>query len=117
MLSNLQQPKVDLKSKRLDTLQDFKVDYSFKVEEPKFPLGKLIILGFLRKAAIDLTTHQGGEYGFLEYDKPGATDLTKLNTSQLEGLSINILDCERDFAKLDHLANRSSKCSSKNFTA
>ena len=117
LLKILPKLKDSLQSIKLDNLQDFEVDYSFEVEEPQSPLGKHIIKEFCKKAAIDLTTQRGREYGFSEYSEPRATDLTKLSKNQLDGLPTNNLDCERDLAKFDHLAKRSASCSSKKFTA
>ena len=109
----------DLKAKRMDTLQNYHIEYSFQPEEPVSPVELYILGEFCTKAAVDLATQRGKEYGFSTEtgSAPRATVLTSLTEEDLEGLPSNNLDCERDLAKFDKLAARSAACSNRKFTA
>ena len=48
---------------------------------------------------------------------PRATELHKLQPSDLEGLPTNNLECERDLSEFDKLARRSAASSNRKFTA
>ena len=61
-------------------------------------LSEYTVLGeFCQQAARDLATQRGREYGFgSSVAPPRATELHKLKPEDLESLSTNNLDCERD---------------------
>ena len=118
LLQLLPQLKKDLEKGILVTLSKFEVNYSFMINKPLPNLEKLILQKSSEKAAVDLTTQRGREYGFCEVEQnPCATDLTKLTKKQLDYLPTNNLDCERDLSKFDYLAKQSARSSAKNFTA
>ncbi|KAK6179055.1 hypothetical protein SNE40_011501 [Patella caerulea] len=108
----------DLSTNSLDTLCNYQVNYSFEVSEPLSAIEKHILSLCSNKAAADLATQRGREYGFgPESDASSrATALHKLEPSLLEFLPTDNLDCERDLAKFDKLAQRSAACSNKRFT-
>ena len=118
LLQLLPQLKKDLQKGILQNLSKFEVNYSFTIDKPLSNLERRILQKFFEKAAVDLTTQRGREYGFCEVEQnPYATDLTKLSKKQLDHLPTNNLDCERDLSKFDYLAKRSASSSAKNFTA
>ena len=91
--------KDDLASSKMDTLCEFKIDYSFQVEQPDSPLSHYILKRFCEKAAINLTNQRGREYGFADGEaekEPRATVLSQIDLAALEGLPTNNLECERD---------------------
>ena len=107
----------DLSVNILETLHDFKVNYSFDVLEPTSPIEKHILNLCSIKAASNLATQRGREYGFGPGDASSrATALHTLDPSLLPYLPTDNLDCERDLAKFDKLAQRSAACSNKTFT-
>ena len=109
----------DLSAASLETLSDYKVNYSFEPPEPLSAVEKHILDLCSRKAAQDLATQRGREYGFgPEADSSSrATAIHKLDPAVLPYLPTDNLDCERDLAVFDKLAQRSASCSNKTFTA
>ena len=108
----------DLSGKNLETLADFHVNYSFVPTEPDTAVEKHFLGRFCLKAAEDLATQRGREYGFgSNQDKASrATFLQSIDPTTLTYLPTNNLDCERDLAVFDKLARRSAACSNKKFT-
>ena len=95
LLQLLPQLKKDLEKGILETLSKFDVNYFFMIDKPSSNLKRLILQKFSEKAAVDLTTPRGREYGFCEVKQnPRVTDLTKLTMKQLDHLSSNNLDSE-----------------------
>ena len=87
--------------------------------EPTSSVEKYILGLVCVKAASDLATQRGREYGFgPQVDVSGrATSLHTLDPAKLRFLPKNNLDCERDLAIFDKLAARSASCSNHKFTA
>ena len=117
LLPIMSQLKLDLESLKMNTLVEFEVDFSFKVDEPDSVLTKHILEEFCKQAAIDLITQRGREYGFTEHEKSRATNINEIPKEQVDYMPVNILDCERDLVKFNQLAKRSAMCSSKKFKA
>ena len=117
LLAILPQLKLNLESLKMNTLVEFEVDFSFKVDEADSVLGKHISKKFCKQATIDFMTQQGREYGFAEHEKSSATNISEILKEQVDYMAVNNLDCERDLVKLDQLAKRSVMCSSEKFTA
>ena len=113
----LPQLNLDLESLKMNTLVEFEVFFSFKVDEPDSVLGKVILKEFWKQAAIDLTTQRGEEWGFAEHEKSRATDINEIPKEQVDYMPVNNLDCERDLAKSNQLPKQSAMWSSKKFTA
>jgi len=109
----------DLSAGILDTLSAYKVKYSFEVKEPSSDIEKHIVNLCAKKAAADLATQRGREYGFgLDEDASmRATAIHELDASVLEYLPTDNLYCEKDLTVFDKLAQRSAACSNKKFTA
>lgn len=105
----------DLCDKRLDTLRNFKVDYSFEIPSIDSNIVRCLIDNFCVQASSDLKTQKGREYGFGNDKKLRATDLSSLSQSELKGLPCNNLVCERELGKVDYLLSTSSKTSPKHF--
>ena len=119
LLTILPQLYNDLVDGNLDTLKEYHVSYSFDPEEPESVVGQHILSAFSKRAASDLATQRGREYGFGTQAgvSSRATILNTLSAADLVGLPTNNLDCERDLAKFDKLAARSAACSNRKFTA
>ena len=101
----------------MNTLVEFEVDFSFKVDKPDSVLGTHILKQFCKQAAIDFTTQRGREYGFAKHEKSRATNINEIPKEQVDYMPVNNLDCERDLGKFNQLVKRSAMCSSKKFTA
>ena len=119
LLTILPQLYQDLSTKSLDTLSKYEVDYSFKVSEPTSLVEKHVLGLVCTKAASNLATQRGREYGFgPQLNVSGrATALHTLDPSKLQFLPTDNLDCERDLAIFDKLAARSASCANHKFTA
>jgi hypothetical protein len=115
LLEVLPKLQSDLSMGKMDTLEKYTVEYSFDVNEPRSPLGLLILQRFCEKAAEDLTRQRGREYGF-SLDPKRATDLTNVPAEVCEKLPVHNLDCERDLSVMDKIANRAAACSNRKFT-
>ncbi len=102
----------DLTAKRLDTLDEFRVNYSFEVPEIETETEKVILEQFCLRAAKDFKLQKGREYGFNEEANQRATDLSLLSESDIKGFPITNMVCEREFATADHLLSRSAKTAS-----
>ena len=109
----------DLKERKTDTLNEFMVKYSFDLGTPTSALEKHILGLFCERAAADLATQRGREYGFgdVQTGAERATALDKLDPERLDFLPTNNLACERDLAVFDKLAKRSASCSNRKFTS
>jgi hypothetical protein len=105
----------DLECKKVDTLKDFAVNFSFHVREMETEIETAIMDQFCIQASRDFKLQKGREYGFNDEQNERATDLTRLSARELEGLPLNNMVCERDLGKRDHLLQRSAKTASKNF--
>ena len=82
------------------------VKYSFDIQEPSSDIEKHIVNLCAKKAAADLATQRGRDYGFGSNVDASmrATAIHKLDASLLEYLPTYNLDCERDLAVFDKLA-------------
>lgn len=105
----------DLYSNKMDTLNEYSVNYSFEVKEPTTPLGKIILSRFNTRAADDLGRQRGREFGFSTEPKR-ATDLTQVPSDICDKLPDHNLDCERDLSVMDKIAIRAASCSNRKFT-
>ena len=83
----------DLSNNVLETLNDFKVSYSFTVSQPTSPIEKHILSLCSKKAAANLATQRGREYGFGGEASNRATAINKLDPSLLPHLHTDNLDC------------------------
>ena len=79
LLAILPQLKLALESLKMNTLVEFQVNFTFKVDEPDSVLGKYILKEFCKQAAIDLTTQLGREYEFMEHEKSRATKINEIS--------------------------------------
>ena len=77
----------DLSVYNMDTLEKYKVDYSFAVKKPVYPLATYILEKFC-----------------------------KVPDEIVENLPDHNLFCERDLSHMDKLAIRSAACSNRNFS-
>ena len=111
----------DLLEKKTNTLSQYRVPYSFQLDEPESPIELYLLGEMCTQAGKDLAKQRGREYGFSDASTtdsdPRATELHKLQPSDLEGLPTNNLECERDLSKFDKLARRSAASSNRKFTA
>ena len=82
LLSILPKLYDDLSAKSLETLSEYKVDYSFQPPQPTSAVEIHILDLCARKAASDLATQRGREYGFGQeqeaHTKSRATAIHKL---------------------------------------
>ena len=116
LLTILPMLKIDLESGKLNTLDNYHVEYSFKPTEPTSTSGRIIMERFCKKAATDLERQRARIFGF-SAEECCVTYLTTVSTDVLENLPIHNLDCERDLAIMDKIASRAAVCSNRNFTA
>ena len=84
LLQLLPQLKKDLEKGILETLSKFEVNYSFMINKPSSNFERLILQKFSEKAAVDLTTQRGREYGFYEVKQnPCATRVLPRNFGKM----------------------------------
>jgi hypothetical protein len=105
----------DLENKKIDTLKQYIVNYSFEVREMSTDIEKVIVDQFCLQASKDFKLQKGREYGFNEDRNERTTNLSKLSQNELRGLPSHNMPCERDFGRRDHLLQRSAKTASSNF--
>lgn len=107
----------DLECMKVDTLDDFRVNYSFDVREMQTDIEKAIMNQFCLQASKDFKLQKGREYGFNNIQNERATNLAALSKEQIQGVPLTNMPCERQFGQMDHLLQRSAKTASKNFKA
>ena len=84
----------DLNDLNMDTLRNYTVDYSFKVQEPVSKLEQYILERFCKQGAIYLQRQCGREFGFSKGEKQRCSNLTKVDPEVLPKLPSHNLICE-----------------------
>ena len=122
LLSILPKLYDDLSAKSLETLSEYKVDYSFQPPQPTSAVEIHILDLCARKAASERGNTTGPKVGI--WTRAGSTNkeqsntaIHKLDPAVLPYLPTDNLICERDLAVFDRLAQRSASCSNRKFTA
>ena len=106
----------DLLMNKVDTLNKFVVKIS-GISTPTLTseTAEMVVKEMCQDAAEVLKLQCGKEYGFSS-DPQRATDISKLNSQQLEGLPSNNCISERDLSRFDREA-KVSKCRNRKFRA
>ena len=108
----------DLMQKKTDTLKKYIViSHGVNVTSQTFELGQHIINLMCTNAADGILMQFGWEYSFPQDNSLRATDITTLNTEDLNLLPSNNLKAERNLAEFDWRASIVAKCRNFKFTA
>lgn len=105
----------DLSEKKISTLKNFTVDFSFEIPSMDCSIVQYIIDQFCLQASEDFRRQKGREYNFEPEKEQRGTVLSALDKNQLDGLPTNNVVCERELGKVDYYLSTSSKTSPKNF--
>lgn len=107
----------DLENHNLDTLREYKVEFSFNLHHDQTLIESRLLEKFCERTSKCLIDQKGREYGLVENPKPRATQLNLLSESELEGLPTNNILSERNLAMFDKEMIAFGRNTNKNFKA
>ena len=117
LLTILPKLYLDLKDGKIDTLCKFVVEMRHvPVNQPTSELGLKLMKLFCIEAAEGIMLQCGSEYGFSIQSSSRATDISKLEKNELQGLPTENLKCERNLSVFDNRSGKVGKSRNKKFT-